>query len=113
MIELRLALPLLVVAIASAGCAGAPRIAEPPCDRPAPILGQYDGRAPGYQVKLRDPKLPAREVLSRYGLEPRFVGSGGEWASLDLVAPQKIARLRCDRDVESIQFDVYLSRIAL
>lgn len=113
MIELRLALPLLVIAFASAGCAGAPRIAEPPCDRPAPILGQYDGRAPGYQVKLRDPKLPAREVLSRYGLEPRFVGSGGEWASLDLVAPQKIARLRCDRDVESIQFDVYLSRIAL
>lgn len=108
----RLALAVLVTALLSTACANAPRVEAPTCERPAPLLGQYDGRAPGYQVRLRTPsESAARELVSRYELQPRDVSSSGEWISLARVSPTVIARLRCDRAVESVQFDAWLGRL--
>lgn len=108
----RLAAALATSAVLSTACANAPRIATPPCERPAPLHGQYDGRAPGYQVRLRDPtEAVAREFVRRHSLEPRDVSSSGEWIALKRIGPDVIAKLRCDAAVESVEFDRNLWRL--
>lgn len=109
---LRLATAALATALLATGCANTPSVATPACPRPAPLLGQYDGRAPGYQVRLRAPsESVARELVRRYELTPRDVSSSGEWIALTRVSPTVIAELRCDAAVESIQFDTWLGRL--
>lgn len=103
---------IVLAALVAAGCANVPRTAPPACARPAPLLGQYDGRAAGYQVHLRAPsEAGARELVSRHGLKPRDISSSGEWIALPGVSPTVIAALRCDAAVESVQFDTYLGRL--
>lgn len=108
----RLAVAAATTALLFTACANAPRVAAPTCARPAPLLGQYDGRAPGYQVHLRAPsESAARELVGRHALKPRSVSSSGEWIALERVSPSVIAQLRCDAAVESIQFDAWLGRL--
>jgi hypothetical protein len=100
---------VLATVLGIAGCAGTPSVATPACEHPAPLLGQYDGRAPGYQVRLRTPGgAAAREVVARHSLHPRDVSSNGEWIALAGANAKTVAALRCDAAVESVQFDTYL-----
>ena len=83
-------------------------IVPPPCDSPAPLLGQFDPRASGYIVDLRDGVDAAQEtdrLAARYGFAPRHVYTyvlGGFSADL---TPAVVAAVRCEASVNNVEFN--------
>jgi len=79
----------------------------PACADPAPLLGMYDPRAPGYGV-LYYPAIDAvattAELARRYGFAPRYVyDSLPGFAAL--LSPQAVAGIRCERTVKLVEYD--------
>jgi len=87
-------------------------IVPPSCIRPAPLVGRFDPRAPGYIVDLSngvDVAVETARLGEKYGFTARWVYTavlGGFSAEL---TPQAVAGLRCERTVQSISFDQQVS----
>jgi hypothetical protein len=83
-------------------------IVPPACVNPAPLLGQYDGRAPGYIIDLKDGVdviVETDRLATRYNFTPTHVYDavlGGFSANL---TPAAVAGLRCENTVNYIEFN--------
>lgn len=96
---------LLVLAL---GSAASPCFSqEQGCRHPAVVLGHFDARAPNCVVLVRKGKnqtAVAQRLAKKYQFNPYVLklvhGFIVNNASVDLVA-----RLRCEQDVESIEYD--------
>ena len=83
-------------------------IVPPLCERPAPLLGRFDARSPGYIVDLGDgvdAALETARLAAKYGFEPRHVYTyvlGGFSAEL---TPTVVAAIRCEATVNSVEFN--------
>jgi hypothetical protein len=88
---------------AFSGCAHAPNLTQPPCDNPAPLVGTYDARAPGYMILYRDHDAAHRGAVV-YGVPPPR-GRSSKWVYVRELEPELLSRLRCDRTVLEVAFD--------
>ena len=82
-------------------------VLNPPCSVPAPLLGKFDRRAPGYIIMLRKGFFASDEgsrLALKHGFTPSFVGTRSRIFSGNF-EPTTIAALRCEPSVELIEFN--------
>jgi hypothetical protein len=72
---------------------------EPACTDPAPLVGEYDPRAPGYLVMFHSGRLAIK-----YGFEPRYVFPVTSGFSADLDSAT-LAALRCEPTVSYVAYN--------
>jgi hypothetical protein len=108
LIDVRLA--VLAAALALGACfgpVGPSAVVPPPCPHPAPLLGEYDSRAPGYIVAFVagvDGAAETARLERRYDITATYV-----FLSLDAFSaalhPTVVARLRCEPTVAYVERD--------
>jgi hypothetical protein len=80
----------------------------PHCQTPAPLLGHYDPRAPGYIIKVKDYQEDFGTALERFQ-KKYAVKVKIQWASSNMLyvmpTESQVNQLRCDEAVESIEHD--------
>jgi hypothetical protein len=97
------------VALTIAGCAvqsAGPRVVEPQCEQPVPLTGSWNPAAPGYSVTLREDAAHRRvsALEKAYSLRP-YYWYGTTQVYFAKVDGQTLARMRCEPEVESIEYD--------
>jgi hypothetical protein len=84
------------------------RLVPPACSDPAPLLGKFDPRAPGYIVVYNDgvdARLETARLAAAYGFVPTHVfefairGFGAE------LTPEVVAGLRCEATIHIVEHD--------
>jgi hypothetical protein len=80
---------------------------EPACTDPAPLVGEYDPRAPGYLVMFHsgiDAAAETERLAIKYGFEPRYVFPVTSGFSADLDSAT-LAALRCEPTVSYVAYN--------
>lgn len=110
---------VLLVAVLTISCqdATAPEsstfeLLQPPCMMPAPVLGQFDPRVPGFIVLFERGVDAAQEtprLASLYGFTPRFIYTHALQGFSAELTPRALAALRCEPSVHYAEFDARVS----
>jgi hypothetical protein len=86
------------------------QLVPPPCSDPAPLLGKFDPRAPGYIVAYHDSvdaQLETARLATAYGFVPTHVYQFAiRGFSADL-APEVVANMRCEATVRLLEYDSF------
>jgi hypothetical protein len=101
-----LRLTAILFCLALHGCRTAQFDVTPACAKPAPLLGKYDRRAPGYEISINGSVADYWSTLARWDREySMLVESRQVLFKLIQVTPtpDEVARLRCDPAVKSIE----------
>jgi hypothetical protein len=83
------------------------QIVTPPCEGPAPLLGQFDPQVPAYIVVYRDgtdAELETGRLSVKYGFQPRFVYTHALTGFSAELTAQVVAEMRCETAVDYVQF---------
>jgi hypothetical protein len=102
----RLSTVLFVIALA--GCRTGLTNGVPACATPAPLLGHFDSRAPGYFIKVRGPAQNFWPTASRLETEYSILVESPlpHFNMLQAAtSPVEVARLRCDAGVEWVEYN--------
>ncbi|HRC54817.1 MAG TPA: hypothetical protein PKU97_02790 [Kofleriaceae bacterium] len=82
-------------------------IAGPSCGAPAPLLGMYDARAPGFIIAVQaglDVTQEVGRLTQAYGFKTSRVFTSISAFAAELTDDQ-VARLRCDSAIQYVQHD--------
>jgi hypothetical protein len=94
-----------VLVVLLAGCGDEEEAAK--CEMPAPLLGEFDPRAPEYLVAYRDDvdvEVETERLAAEYGFEPKTVGYA--WFTVDVsIGEETREALRCEPSVEYIEYN--------
>jgi hypothetical protein len=107
----RATLVAIVAAIGTTGlaaCDDAIAPDQPQCLKPAPLLGSYDSRAPGYIVQYRDGVDPVAEtsaLAAKYQFTPTSVYTVALHGFAALLSAEAVAGVRCERTVLEVEHD--------
>jgi hypothetical protein len=103
-VALRLAAVLFCLALCS--CRSAPFDVTPNCAQPAPLVGKYDHRAPGYGIELKGSVQEFWPTLARWDHE-YSLHVDSKLYLLNMIqvtlTPAEVGRLRCDPAVKLIE----------
>ena len=104
-----------VLAVLSFGCQegitspDAPfQLLQPSCLSPAPVLGQFDRRAPGFIVVFDsgvDTSAEAQRLGGLYGFTPRHVFAHALQGFSAELTPATLAAIRCETSVNYASFN--------
>lgn len=104
-----------VLAVLSVGCQqgitspDAPfALLQPSCLNPAPVLGQFDARAPGFIVVFDsgvDASAEAARLAGLYRFTPRYVYTSALQGFSAELTPATLAAIRCETSVDYAAFD--------
>jgi hypothetical protein len=78
------------------------------CANPAPLLGQFDPRVPGYIVQLQPGVAVQAEVgrlAAKYGFTPTHVYEFALQGFSAELSPLALASIRCEASVISVEHD--------
>jgi hypothetical protein len=97
-----------ICALALSACRSIPPALPPPCDKPAPLVGSPHRESPGVGVSVRrghpNPEIAAGLIAARNNLgRVKYLPLGNVFFILD-ETPALLAKLRCDEDVEFLQY---------
>ena len=100
-----------VLALSACGDDVAPA-PDPPsgCSNPAPLVGEYDPRAPGFLVMFHpgiDTQTETERLATEYYFEPRYVYSTipGFSAEFD---ESTLEAIRCEESVSRVQYNSFV-----
>jgi hypothetical protein len=87
---------------------------QPPCVRPAPVLGQFNARAPGFIVVFEggvDASAEAPRLAGLYRFTPEFVFTHALQGFSAELTPATLAAIRCETSVSYASFNGVVSPI--
>jgi hypothetical protein len=92
--------------MALCGCRSVPFDVAPTCSQPAPLLGKYDRRAPGYAIAISGSVPEFWSTLARWDHE-YSMQVDSKYSEMNMIqvtpTPAEVARLRCDTAVKFIE----------
>lgn len=91
-----------------AACQSALAPTTPRCPSPAPLLGQYDSRAPGYTVVYNasiDADAETTRLAIKYGFTPRHVWSTVLKGFAAALPAETVAALRCEPSILRVSYE--------
>jgi hypothetical protein len=99
----------LVATALIAACSAVPEVIEPPCSNPAPLSGRYHRSTPGYLVavakSVTNIESLAHELSGKYEFEPGSIMNRVKMFSVETLAPEALASLRCEPTIRHISFN--------
>jgi hypothetical protein len=101
-----LRLTAILFCLALHGCRTAPIDVTPACAQPAPLLGKYDRRAPGYEIAINGSVADYWSTLARWDHEYSMLVESKQvlFKMIQVTpTPNEVARLRCDPAVKFIE----------
>ena len=108
-----------VLALLSVGCQQGITSPDAPfqwlrasCSSPAPLLGHFDRRAPGFIVVFDsgvDASAEVRRLADLYGFTPRHVYTHALQGFSAELTPATLAAIRCETSVNYASFDGVVS----
>jgi hypothetical protein len=101
-----LGLAAVLFCLALCGCRSLAFDVAPTCAQPAPLLGKYDRRAPGYFIAINGSVPEFWSTLARWDHEysMRVDSKYSEMNMIQVTSTQaEVARLRCDPAVKFIE----------
>jgi hypothetical protein len=106
-------LAMLGVLLCAGGCATAPSVVVPSCERPAWLDGKFDPVAPGFTVTLAegvpDKGAAAEDIARKFALEiDDQYQTAIEGFAIRTATPDVIAALRCDARVLGVSFNEHI-----
>ena len=104
-VALRLTAVLLYLTVC--GCRTTLLTVAPACAKPAPLVGTYDPRAPGYGIEMKGRAQDFWPTVGRWEREYSLhVDSNQQLFNMIQVTmtPGEVARLRCDPAVKLIEY---------
>jgi hypothetical protein len=104
-VALRLAVVLLCLTLC--GCRTTPLTVAPACAKPAPLVGTYDPRAPGYGIELNGAAQDFWPTVGRLEREYSLHVDSKQYLfnMIQLTStPGEVDRLRCDPAVKLIEY---------
>jgi hypothetical protein len=90
------------------GCSGLANEARPKCEKPAPLKGRFDHRAPGYFIALDVPEDQFWATIGRWERDYHLHFGRGSRETRTVqsnLTPAEVAILRCDRSVTWLEYD--------
>jgi hypothetical protein len=91
------------------GCVNQPTLLVPPCDKPAPLDGEWNPRTPGYIAMYVSGVVDARSLTSdlarKHGFTPESVFGAVKGFSVRELSPEALAGLRCEPSVLGVSFN--------
>jgi hypothetical protein len=105
---MRVLLVLTIALLSTPAYSDDPATVVPPCAKPARLGGKFDG-APGYFVGFKsttiDRRAAAAALAKKYDFQYDRYISMDNFIFIRAISPATIAQLRCEADVEYVEFN--------